>query len=212
MSTISVFRRISRAKRLCGGRLDDVVFDSWSASPDTGATAASCSSEALGVGTPFLDTGRVLSPETRLRSRESVDAEAVRELVPILGLASGMNVFSRLRPSNCLASDLLPGVDESPEVVVSFTLSLLWEGLVLGKLRIETEVLCLVRPTGRGTRLTLVELVGVGVLLSLAMFSPVSGGGVLLRLARGDTDFEEGILSLGIPVSCLCKRLLAEVS
>lgn len=173
-------------------------------------TAASCSSEALRTGSLFFAADTVLPPETRPRRREADDAEEVKELVPILGLASGMEV-SRRRASKCLASVLLIGADD-PGTDLSFILSVLWEGLVLGTLRIEAEVLCLVRPTGRGTRLGLEELVGVGDLLNLTMFSPVCAGDVLLTLPRGDTDFEEGTLSLGIPVSCLCKRVFAVVS
>lgn len=159
----------------------------------------------------FFVTDRVLPLDARPRRREVDVAEAVSELVPILGLASGMEV-SRRRVSKCLTSVFRTDVDELPGTDFSFILSLLWEGLVLGTLRIEAEVLCLVRPIGRGTRLGLAEPVGVGVLLNLAMFSLVCPGGVLLTLPRGDTDFEEGILSLGIPVPCLCRRVFPVLS
>lgn len=199
---------MSRAKRFWVEGFERGVLDWLSASAGLGVTAASCSSDALRSGSLFLAAVRVLAPETRPRRREADDE--VRELVPILGLASGMEV-SRRRASRCLASVLLFAVDD-PGTDFSFVLSFLWEGLVLGTLRIEAEVLCLVRPTGRGTRQGLEELVGVGVLFNLAMFSPLCAGGVLLTLPRGDTDFEEGILSLGIPVSCLCRRVFAVVA
>lgn len=207
VSTISVFRRMSRARRLWGGRLGGGAFEEWSPS------STSCSSRVLELEVPLLSDACVLMLETRPRRREAVDDEEVSELVPILGRASGMKVFSRRRGSRCLASVLRTGVDASLTAALPLTSLLLWVGMVLGTLRIETEVLCLVRPTGRWVGLGLVDLVGVGDFLNLATLSPDCAGDVLLTLPRGDTDFfEEGILSLGIPVSCLWRRGLAVTS